>query len=203
MGHFIFLQNTVSVPAGIAAPPGDHAVDVIDQYELAGHDLSNADGVLLSQHLDEQHLIECAPMLDRYLRQGGSISLNGPVYQPYLNGLGCYAPLPSGKAQDWILRFETKHRITDGLIADDLTYRQGVIGFWARGSFPPPLNSTVLTRMIGDDTAADFVWHRDGGGRVVVHPGNDVWFVHNDATSAGRFYANMLDWMAEERSACA
>jgi len=201
MGHFVFLQNTVSVPGGIASPPGGHTVDVIDQYELSDHDLSDADGLLLSQHLDEQHLCECAPMLERYLRQGGSISLNGPLYQPCLHGLGCYAPLPSGKAQDWILRLEGTHPITDGVVADDLTYRRGVIGFWARGSFPVPLGSTVLTNMIGDDTPTDFVWHRDGGGRVLVHPGNDVWFVCNDESSAGRFYANMLDWMANERSA--
>lgn len=197
MGNFVFLQNTVSVPGGIASPPNDHTITVIDQYELTEDALSDADGLLLSQHLDEHHMAECTPLLDRYLRQGGSISLNGPLYQPYLDGLGAYAPLPSGRAQDWILRLGTQHAITDGLLADDLTYRRGVIGFWARGSFPVPLGSTVLTYMVGDDTPADFIWNRSGGGSVVVHPGNDVWFVHNDTTSAGRFYANMLDWMVE------
>ncbi len=200
MGRFVFLQNTAEVPGAMMQPPNGHIIDVVDQYVVHANHLQDADGLLLSQHLDEHHLGSIRPILQAYLAGGGAISVNGPVAKPFLDGLGAYVPLKAGPATNWLLRMADPHPITDGILADDLAYRRGVLGFWARGGFPVPDSASALTVLVGGDVPADMVWHPPDGGRVVLHPGNDVWFVHKETNSAASFFPNMLNWMTEART---
>lgn len=200
MGHFIFLRNTVNTPKHIASPPGSHTIDIVDQYDLGPVALSGAHGLLLSQHLDETHLCEHSNLLDTYLSQGGAIALNGPVAQPVLTPPGPYTPLPARKAKDWVVEIAEPHSIARGVRADDLTYRRGVIGFWARGYFEKPPGAIAITRFAASRHAADWVWKRPEGGKIFVHPGNDIWGYAGDNTTAKPLFGQVVDWFAEVRT---
>lgn len=194
-GRFLFLQNTVGVPGAITAPPNGHEIVILDQYELAPASLSQIDGLLLGQHLDERHLAEHRSMLDAYLAQGGAIAVMGPVALPCLTHLTPHQPVGTGRRDDWLLEMGSVHPVTAGVDPDDLTYRRGVVGFWARGSIAPPDGAQVLTRFAASGVVADWAWSPRGGGRLYVHPGNDVWGYAGDGTSAARVFPQLLDWM--------
>lgn len=194
MGRFVFLLNTVEPPKHIATPPAGHEIAVVDQYAFRAQDLVGADGLLISQHLDEVHLGEHRETLEVFLDRGGTLSLNGPVARPCLDPPGQYHALPSQAAREWVIDMGAPHPITAGVAAEDLTYRRGVIGFWARGFFDVPEGATVLTRFRASRRPADWLWQRPEGGSLFVHPGNDIWGYAGDATSARPVFAQFLDW---------
>ena len=195
MGAFLFLQNTVGCPKAVSEPPDGHAIAIIDQYALGAGIPDGVDGLLLSQHLDERHLSENAPLLETFLDRGGAIVLNGPVARCCVTGLSPHEALPASAPSDWHLELAEPHPVTDGVAAEDLTFRRGVVGFWARGTLPPPTGSIVLTRFARSGRPADYIWHRPSGGRVLVHPGNDLWGYAGGGTSAARVYPQVLNWI--------
>ena len=197
MGHFVFLLNTAEVPKSVVEPPNGHRIDIVDQYAFDASTLNGADGLLLSQHLDERHLGEHRAVLEDFLAAGGNIALNGPVARPFLDPPGPYRALAAQAAQDWVIEMATPHAVSAGVQADDLTYRRGVIGFWARGYFDAPASAISITRFATSSRRpADFLWQRPEGGWLFVHPGNDIWGYARDATSARRLFSQLLDWFA-------
>ena len=194
-GRFLFLQNTVGLPTAIADPPIGHEIAVLDQYALSPKNLDGIDGLLLGQHLDERHLTEHRDTLDAYLEQGGAIAVMGPVALPFLTHLAPHEPVGTGRRDDWLLELGAAHPIMAGVDPDDLTYRKGVVGFWARGSIAPPDGAHALTRFTASGVVADWAWSPPAGGRLFVHPGNDVWGYAGDGTTAARVFPQLLDWM--------
>ncbi|MEM6532294.1 MAG: hypothetical protein AAF654_06700 [Myxococcota bacterium] len=197
MGHFLFLQNTVETPKGISSPVDGHRIAIEDQYALDVSTLSRFNGVLLSQHLDERHLAENHDAFERYLANGGAVVLNGPSARPLFQP-GAYKAIPAPGGYAWRLDLADPHPITEGIEPQDLSYRRGVIGFWARGHFVLPRHAVPLTVFSHSHQPVDFVWHRPEGGRVFVHPGNDVWGWAHAETTARRFFPQLLDWLCEQ-----
>lgn len=194
-GRFLFLKNTVGTPGAIAAPPGGHAVTILEQADFSPKALRGVDGLLLGQHLDEFHLAGFRDELDGYLAQGGAIAVMGPVAVPYLRGLCAHRAQGEGRRDDWLLEMAEDHPVTRGVAADDLTFRKGVVGFWARGTIAAPAGAQILTRFAATGAPADWVW-TGSGGKLFVHPGNDVWGYTSDPNSSARVFAQLLDWMA-------
>ncbi len=198
MGGLLFLKNTVATPKGIAQARAEHGIRVLDQYAFTPRDLEGAAGLLLSQHVDERHLSEHRAALEGFLARGRAIAINGPFVLPALGVLAPYEPVGDGSAEPWALELASPHPITEGVRAEDLTFRRGVVGFWGRGTSKPPRDAVVLTRYGRSGSPADWVWRAPGGGRLFVHPGNDVWGWATRSTSAARVFPQLLGWMRGE-----
>ncbi|MEM1416297.1 MAG: hypothetical protein AAGH15_15420, partial [Myxococcota bacterium] len=168
MARFLFLQNTVALARSIAEPPPGTAIRVIDQYAFRPEDLADVAGVLFCQHLDERHLGERRAVWDAFLSRGGALAVNGPFARPFLSALAPYRPSGDGSAAGWMLELAEAHPITAGVAAKDLSYRRGVVGFWARGGSTPPNGARVLTRFVATGGVADWAWVAPGGGRLFV-----------------------------------
>ena len=82
-----------------------------------------------------------------------------------------------------------------GVAAEDLTFRRGVAGFYGRGASDPPPGALLLNTVGDDALAVDWLWRRPGGGRVLLHSGNDLWIHWHDPTSAARIGPQLLDWL--------
>jgi len=53
----------------------------------------------------------------------------------------------------------------------------------------------VLTTLGPERVPLDWSLERPTGGRLFVHPGNDVWTFAGGKTSAGRLWPQVLDWL--------
>ncbi len=65
------------------------------------------------------------------------------------------------------------HPIFAGIEPDDLTFRRGVAGFFARGHHPPPPGAEVLVRLGGGEPAT-YVDRVSTRGTIVVHATGDL-----------------------------
>lgn len=195
-GRFLFPKNTVGTPKAITDPPNGHRIDIIDQYKFTPGALSDTQALLLGQHLDEHHLQGMHPALDAFLIEGGGIAIMGPVALPPITFLSPHRIAGHGHRDDWILEMAHDHPVMEGVAVDDLTFRKGVVGFWARGTITPHENAQVLTRFATTGAAADWVWESGKGGKLFVHPGNDVWGYASEPNSSARVFPQLLDWLA-------
>ncbi|MEM9973276.1 MAG: hypothetical protein AAF771_03780 [Pseudomonadota bacterium] len=195
-GRVLFLKNTVGTPRAILKPPGGHRIDIVDQYDLTPEVLEGTKVLLLGQHLDEHHLKGMQGFLEVFLEKGGGIAVMGPIAQRLLPVLSPHRPVGSGRRGDWILEIAEAHPVMAGVRAKDLTYRKGVVGFWARGTIPPCADAKILTRFAASEAAADWLWESVRGGKLFVHPGNDVWGYVDEPNTSALVFPQLLDWMA-------
>lgn len=201
MAKFLFLWSTSDLPDPIRQPPPGHEIAPLDQYEfdgLAGPALASFDGLIVSSHADQGHLQTHRERLDAFLEMR-SILVNGPTVVPFLPELSQhFEPLPRRGVGDLQVAMTHQHPVVAGVEASDLTFRHGVAGFWGRGYQPPPAGAEVLTTLGPDCVVLDWCLERAGGGRLFVHPGNDVWTLAGH-TSAGRLWPQLLDWLGRGR----
>lgn len=201
MARFLFLWSTSDLPDPIHRPPPAHAIVPLDQYDLDGlpdAELAAFNGLIVSSHADQRHLETQRERLDAFL-DTGSILVNGPVAYPFLPELlARFEPLPRRGVRELAVALTGAHPVLAGVDASDLTYRHGVAGFWGRGRQPHPAGAEVLTVLGPDRVPLDWSCERLGGGRLFVHPGNDVWTFAGD-TSAGRLWPQLLDWLGRSR----
>lgn len=195
-GHFLFLKNTVGTPTAMSHPPKGHGITVLEQPEFSADALNGMTGLLLGQHLDEHHLRAFRPTLDAYLEGGGAVATMGPIAQPFLSILHAHKTVGEGRKSDWMLQIANDHPIVAGVAAPDLSLRKGVVGFWARGTITPPKGAVILTFFTSSGDPADWAWQGTGGGKLFVHPGNDVWGYAAEPNSSARVFPQLLDWMA-------
>jgi hypothetical protein len=179
-------------------PPGGlaGAVRALWQYDLAGDILAGAAALLIPHHADQRHLAHRRGLLDGFLAAGGALVVCGQPAYPFLAGLATFEPLATMTRATLTVAIVAPHPVLDGVAADDLTYRRGVAGFWGRGQVPPPAGARVLTTLDSGRVPLDWELAVPGGGRLLVHPGNDLWGYAAEPTTAARLVPNLLRWLA-------
>lgn len=178
--------------ARLAADPD--RIKSADIYSLDVQPLEEFSALLIGMHVDQRFLAARADRLDRFLEDGGTVTVNGQIAHPFLTGLTLFQPLRNYGVQDLIVRREAAHPVWEGVVEDQMTFRRGVAGFYGRGWHQPPDGATVIHSIGAGRHPLDFVY-RAGKGRVLFHGGNDLW-QHagaNDTTS--RIAPQLLDWL--------
>lgn len=168
----------------------------IDLYDLPSLDLSTMSGVLIGTGCDQVFLHSQQPLLDAFVHAGGRVVICGHVARPFLSGLSTMAPLDHhGPADLKVVRL-ADHPVWHGVDTHDLTFRNGVAGFYGRAYYPTlPPSATVIHGIGPAALPLDFVYPF-GRGEVIVHGGNDLWGYAADATTAARMTPQLLDWLS-------
>lgn len=170
----------------------------IDHYSLHETDLAPFAAILLPAHLDQRYLGAIAPVVTAFLDRGGRLVFNGHVAWPMLPELQPFVPLASRQLADLAIHRLTEHPVFEGVAEDDLTFRRGVAGFYARGHNPPPDGAVALMGVGPERVPCDWVLQRPAGGEILCHAGNDLWMYIDDTRSTGRIVPQLIAWAGRE-----
>lgn len=194
----LYVQST-SAPTGafFQLPAFQAHGKVIRVHDLDATAIDDARAILVPAHVDQRTLQAHQPALDNFLNTGGTIVLNGHVAWPCLAMLRPFVPLARRGVTDLQVRAARQHPVFAGVARIDLTFRRGVAGFYGRGHNPPPPGAVVLNTIGPDDAPLDWLYTTFGGGRLLMHGGNDLWMYAGDATSAARIAPQLLDWLLD------
>lgn len=173
----------------------DNAVQ-IDHYRLHETDLSGYAALLLPAHLDQRYFGQLTTQIDVFLGHGGTLVFNGHVAWPMLPEFSPFVPLPRSDLEHLQVRRVAAHPIFDGVDMQDLTYRRGVAGFYARGHNPPPPGALPVTGLGPELAPCDWIYERPSGGRIFMHAGNDLWMYAGSTCSATRIVPQLCEWAA-------
>ena len=171
--------------------------DPIDCYALADTDLSRYRVLVVSAMADQEHLARHREVITAFLDGGGVLLFGGHLHRDWLPGTAPFVPV-TPSLQGYRVGEIAPHPIFDGVEPDDLTFRRGVAGFFARGHHPPPPGAEVLVRLAGGEPAT-YVDRVSTGGTIVVHATADLlgYSGQTDSTAA-RLPGLFLAWAREE-----
>lgn len=197
MGRCLFLKPIKGAGGDLPDIMGfvDNA-DEIGHYELHTTPLQDYAAVLLPAHLDQRYLGEIAATVTAYLDGGGTLVFNGHVAWPMLPEFQPFVPLSRVDLAHLQVHRLTPHPVFDGVDPQDLTYRRGVAGFYARGHNPPPPGAIPLHGLGPEPerVPCDWLYQRPQGGRILMHAGNDLWMYAGSDNSTARIVPQLSAW---------
>lgn len=169
----------------------DPRVQRVDCYALPDTDLSGYAGLVAGPSTDQEFLAAHRDVIARYLDGGGVVVFGGHLHRDWLPGAAPFVPLATRTLAGYRVAAVADHPLFAGLTADDLTFRRGVAGFFARGHHPPPPGAQVLTRLAGGQPAT-YLDRVSTAGTILVHATADL---------AGHVGTRLVDWILSEASA--
>jgi hypothetical protein len=169
----------------------------IDIYDLEQADLSPYLGLAVPGLTDQEHLWRHAAKIRAFLDAGRVVVFSGMLFRPWLPGAGMFVPKAVSSHHDYFLRQVAPCLIFDGIEIEDLVFRRGVAGFFARGHHQPPPGAEVILELPGGEPAL-YLDRVSTAGTIVVHGGNDMLGLGDDGTTAGRLVPQLVDWMRRE-----
>jgi len=188
-----------------AVAPYDHlavaeGVEVVDVYELPSLDLDRYSAVMVTGMVDQEFLWRQRDVLEVFLARRRVIIFCGQLLRSWLPGCGMFVPVRIASMRDYAVRLaEPHHPVFAGVEANDLTFRRGVAGFFARGYHPPPPSAEVLATLVGGQPTT-WIDRATTPGTVFAHAGGDLLFYANADSSAARLGPQLLDWARLEGS---
>jgi hypothetical protein len=175
---------------------GDGVVTA-DVYDLSGLDLEPYAALLVAGMVDQEYLMTCRDTVARFLGRGRVVVFCGHLFRPWLPGCPPFVPAAIATVGDYAVHVEEapleRIPVFASVDPDDLTYRRGVAGFFARGHHDPPPGATVLARLAGGQPIT-WVDEQATPGAVLVHAGADLLGYGADDSSASRVGPQLVDW---------
>ena len=167
----------------------------VDHYMLGEIDLGRYRALLLPSHLDQRYFGGISDAISRFLDGGGTLVFNGHVAWPMLPEFQPFVPLPKLSLENLRVHRLVDHPVFDGVDPEDLTFRRGVAGFYARGHNPPPEGAVALNGVGPERLPCDWLYERPAGGRILMHCGNELWmYAGATDTSAARIPQQLCRW---------
>lgn len=173
------------------------AVEPLDIYELPRLDLERFRGLLIPGSIDQEWLYLHRKLVEDFLSEGRVVVFSGHLFRHWLPGASPFVPKQISSFRDYTVRISKPHPIFAGVRPEDLTFRKGVAGFFARGHHPSPPGAEVLL-VLADGEPITYLDRSSSGGIILVHSGNDLWGYAGDESSAGRIAPQLLAWIHEE-----
>ncbi len=204
--HIALADPGIGPLPHLADPLIRETVEPIDMYELSSTDLHLYVGLIIGAHVDQELLHRERAMIRRFLEAGKVVAFSGQILHPWLPGAAPFVPRKIRSYHDYRVRLVSPHPIFEGVREEDLTFRRGVAGFFARGHNPPPEGAEVLAELPGGEPAVYIDLHSTRG-VILVHAGHDLLTygmegVHGGGapvTTASRIGPQLLAWMLGER----
>ncbi|MGH3901983.1 MAG: hypothetical protein ACRDTA_27775 [Pseudonocardiaceae bacterium] len=163
-------------------------LDRLDCYALGSTDLARYQALIITPNVDQEHLVRQRRVIRGYLDGGGVVVFGGHLHRDWLPGASGFVPLANRSLAGYRVVEVADHPIFRAKVPDELTFRRGVAGFFARGHHPVPAGAEVLTRLSGGEPAT-YLDRVSTAGTIVVQATSDL------LSYCGQ---ELLDWAVAE-----
>jgi hypothetical protein len=181
-------------PAQLALHIAAGTLRVVRQVDLRPSHFDTACGLLATAYLDQIDFEARATTIAKFIETGGRIVFNGHVVRPFIAGMHPFVPLATQRRSDLAIERLAPHPLFAGISAEAHAAQKGVAGFYGRGHNPPLAGATSLTGIGPDRLPVDWEWLHPGGGGLLVHSGNDLWAVSDDANVNAVVADRLVAW---------
>lgn len=164
-------------------------------YDLPYVDLSVYTGIIITNFIEEEYLLEHKDVLEQYLQDGGVVFSQAEIFLPWLPGCGKWVRSPIPLKDREIIVKEPAHSIFQGIDPYDLNYRKGVRGFFSRGYFDKvPEHAQIL---IEDQERQPIIYvdRHTTKGTIFAGAGTDIYRYGMDSNFLGQ---RIVDAIREE-----
>lgn len=167
------MRPIAVIDMDIRSPESTHRAHRLDCYDLAGAELSRYAGLVVPPSVDQEHLFRHRDLIRGYLDAGGVVVFGGHLHRDWLPGASTFVPLSPPSLGAYRVADVADHPVFAGVEPDDLTFRRGVAGFFARGHHPPPESAEILVRLAGGEPVT-YVDRSSTAGTILVQTTCDL-----------------------------
>ncbi len=194
------MRPIAAIDMDIRSPQTINRVGRLDCYDLASADLSQYAGLVIGPSVDQEHLLCHRSRIRSYLDAGGVVVFGGHLHREWLPGASLFVALSPPSLAAYQVVDIADHPIFAGLAPDDLTFRRGVAGFFARGHHPVPEGAEVLVRLAGGEPVT-YVDRVSTAGTILVQATCDLLGYGGQAAAGAptnRIPDQLLAWVRSE-----
>ncbi|MEV6161380.1 hypothetical protein AB0L71_05555 [Streptomyces sp. NPDC052052] len=205
------VRHVTMGPDPYAQMSADQPVDSVDLYDLDEELLFGGEvkGLMFSLNCDQIFLERRSALLERFVRGGGRVLVNGHVVRSFLPGLAPWRALDFHGPADLRISPVTAHPVWEGVDFHELLFRTGVpgtpvgeelarvgvAGFYGRGYHSHvPEGGTVINGVGPHALPIDIVYPL-GAGAVMAHAGNDLIGFSDPDRTTRTLGPRLLAWL--------
>lgn len=193
-GHAFSLEGRAM---NVSNEPMDH-VTFIDQYEIQTADLSDFNVLVVTDFIDQEHLYKHKEVIESFLNDGKIVVVNTHMFRPWIPGVGLFMPKEIRKHSDYVMEAAHNNTFYRGVDMQELTYRKGVSGFYARGSHPVVNKNAEIVLQFTDGTPIVFIDRDSTKGTVVAGACRDFFTYATGQNSTQLIAPQFLAFLDEE-----
>ncbi|WP_010651316.1 hypothetical protein [Oceanobacillus massiliensis] len=175
--------------------------ELIDQYRLAETDLSLFKCIVIHDFIDQEYLYTYRSIITDFLAEGKIIIFTGQLFKAWLPGCSSFTPRDIQSYKDYQVLIAKDHPIFAGVHPDDMTFKKGIAGFFARGTHAPvPAHAEILLTF-RDEMPITYIDRNTTNGTILCHSGRDLFAFRNQNKSTDRIIGQLLQWIHDEYEA--
>ncbi|NHN32536.1 phosphate starvation-inducible protein PhoH [Paenibacillus agricola] len=191
----ILLLNAQSV--GMGEVSLEHTFAMLDVYDFPQANLEPYIALIIQGSIDQELLLKHKEKIRKFVDSGKVLVFGGHLFLPWLPGAASFIPKEIRGHQDYEVNFHQAHPIFEGVDPNELSYRKGVAGFFARGHHPLPAGAeVVLTLPDGEPTL--YIDRVSTEGTLFVSSGNALLGYQDPTESTGQITKRLIDWIRSE-----
>lgn len=177
--------------------PSEH-ISIIDQYELTAETLKPFNVLIVTDFIDQEYLYEQKDAILQFLNEGKIVVACTHVFRPWLPNVNPFMPKEIRKHSDYEMKTTNTPEFFDGVNMNELAYRKGVSGFYARGYHPaPPYDAQILLTFL-DGTPITYVDRTSTKGTIVAHSARDLTSYATGENTTKLIASQFKKWLTNE-----
>lgn len=173
-------------------------VTYLDQYELHTTDLSTFNVLVITDFIDQEFLYEKRQVIEDFLNAGNIVLACTHIFRAWLPGTNLFMPKEIRKHSDYEMKMMKEDSFFAGVDLNELAYRKGVSGFYARGSHPVTNKEAEVVLAFTDGTPITVIDRNSTNGIIVAHSARDLLAYATGDNTTKRITPQVLAWLEQE-----
>ncbi|MFJ5791561.1 hypothetical protein ACIQXW_15815 [Lysinibacillus sp. NPDC097162] len=170
---------------------------IVDQYDFPLVDLDEVDVLFIPNFIDQEWLYLQREKIAAFLANKKIVVYCGHLFREWLPGCGLFMPQHIQNFKDYEV-FPTEHSaIFEGVLTEDMTFKKGVAGFFARGYHHAPANAEILLTF-ANGKPVTYIDRFSTNGTILVHAGRELLGYAGENKSTDRIRPQFLAWLETE-----
>lgn len=175
-------------------PNENITIKQVPQYEIGTFDFTEFDVIIVSNFADQENLYMHKNVVEEFLSEGKIVAFFGHLFRAWLPGASLFMPEKIKHFSDYNLYPEKNSAIFNGVLTEDMTFKKGVAGFFARGYYHADENFEIHLKFKSGHICS-YADRHSTKGVIFVHAGRPLLSYHSEGKTTDVLRPQFIKWL--------
>lgn len=172
----------------------------VPQYKIGTYDFTEFDVIIVPNFADQENLYMHKNVIENFLKEKKIVVFFGHLFRSWLPGSSLFMPEKVNHFSDYNLYSENNSPIFIGVMTEDMTFKKGVAGFFARGHYHADERCEIHLVFKSGNVCA-YADRHSTAGTIFVHGGRSLLGYHSEGSTTDLIRQQFIGWLQEEIAA--